>query len=120
MQYSLRQLQIFKEVARHLSYTRAAEVLHLTQPAVFAQVRQLESQIGHKLIDRLGKTLFLTDAGETVLTTAHAVLAEVENLDMRLAEMQAWRGGGCALPWCPRQNTIFRGASGHSTPIFPA
>jgi LysR family transcriptional regulator, low CO2-responsive transcriptional regulator len=93
MQYSLRQLQIFKEVARHLSYTRAAEGLHLTQPAVFAQVRQLEGQIGHKLIDRLGKTLFLTEAGETVLTTAHAVLAEVENLDMRLAQMQGLARG---------------------------
>ena len=97
MQYSLRQLQSFQEVARHLSYTRAAEVLHLTQPAVFAQVRQLEGQIGHKLIERLGKTLFLTDAGETVLTTAQAVLAEIENLEMRLAEMQGLARGRLRL-----------------------
>ena len=93
MKYSLRQLEIFQEVARHLSYTRAAEILHLTQPAVFAQVRQLEGQIGHKLIERLGKTLYLTNAGETVLATARTVLAEIENLDMRLAELQGLARG---------------------------
>ena len=47
-------MQIFQEVARQLSYTRAAEILNLTQPATFAQVRQLEDHLGHKLIERLG------------------------------------------------------------------
>lgn len=97
MKYSLRQLEIFQEVARHLSYTRAAEVLHLTQPAVFAQVRQLEGQIGHKLIERLGKTLYLTGAGETVLITARTVLAEIENLEMGLAELQGLARGRLRL-----------------------
>lgn len=97
MRYSLRQLQIFQEVARHLSYTRAAESLNLTQPAVFAQVRQLEDQTGHKLIERLGKTLFLTEAGETVLASAQRMLDEVANLDMRLAEMQGLARGRLRL-----------------------
>ena len=97
MRYSLRQLQIFQEVAQQLSYTRAAEVLHLTQPAVFAQVRQLEEQTGHKLIERMGKTLFLTEAGEVVLLSAQRILAEAEDLDMRLAELRGLARGRLRL-----------------------
>ncbi|MEL0438674.1 LysR family transcriptional regulator [Phycobacter sp. K97] len=97
MRYSLRQLQIFQEVAQHLSYTRAAEMLHLTQPAVFAQVRQLEDQTGHKLIERKGKTLFLTEAGETVLLSAQRILGEAEDLDMRLTELRGLARGRLRL-----------------------
>lgn len=97
MRYSLRQLQIFQEVAQHLSYTRAAEALHLTQPAVFAQVRQLEEQTGHKLIERMGKTLFLTEAGEVVLLSAQRMLGEAEDLDMRLAELRGMARGRLRL-----------------------
>jgi DNA-binding transcriptional LysR family regulator len=46
MHITFRQLQVFEAVARHLSYTRAAEELHLTQPAVSMQVKQLESSVG--------------------------------------------------------------------------
>lgn len=87
MRYSLRQMQIFREVAQQRSYTRAAESLHLTQPATFAQVRQLEDHLGHKLIERLGKTLHLTEAGGLVLQAAQRMLEEVDNLDMALAEL---------------------------------
>ena len=97
MRYSLRQLQIFQEVASQLSYTRAAETLHLTQPATFAQVRQLEEHVGHKLIERLGKTLFLTEAGEIVLKSAERMLEETDNLDMALAELQGLARGRLRL-----------------------
>lgn len=97
MRYSLRQLQIFQEVATQLSYTRAADILHLTQPAAFAQVRQLEEHIGHKLIERRGKTLFLTEAGTIVLHSARRMLEETENLDMALAEMQGLARGHLRL-----------------------
>jgi len=87
MRYSLRQIQIFREVALQLSYTRAADSLNLTQPATFAQVRQLEAHLGQKLIERLGKTLHLTEAGRLVLQSAQRMLEEVDNLDMALAEL---------------------------------
>lgn len=93
MQASFRQLQIFAAVARGLSYTRAAEELHLTQPAVFTQVRQLQDQLGAVLIERLGKRLYLTHAGETVLATAREVLGEMERLEMRLAELRGMAQG---------------------------
>lgn len=97
MRYSLRQMQIFQMVARELSYTRAAELLHLTQPACFAQVRQLEDNLGHKLVDRVGKTLFLTQAGEIALQTAERLLEEVDNLEMALAELQGLARGRLRL-----------------------
>ncbi len=93
MSASLRQLQIFQAVARDMSYTRAAEALHLTQPAVFTQVRQLEDQLGAGLIERLGKRLFLTEAGEVVLASAREILGELEQLDMRLAELRGLARG---------------------------
>lgn len=88
MRYSLRQFQIFHAVAQSLSYTRAAEALNLTQPAVFTQVRQLEHQLGSQLIDRIGKRLFLTEAGQVVEQTARDILHEVEKLDQSLADLR--------------------------------
>jgi DNA-binding transcriptional LysR family regulator len=93
MRFSLRQLHIFEAVARHLSYTRAAEELHLTQPAVFAQVKQLEDNIGLPLLDRIGKQLFLTDAGREVLATSRETVQAIEHLEMRLADMQGLKKG---------------------------
>ncbi len=93
MPASLRQLQIFQSVARHLSYTRAAEELHLTQPAVFTQVRQLEDQLGSPLIERLGRRLFLTEAGQVVLASAREVLGEIDRMEMRLAELRGMARG---------------------------
>jgi Transcriptional regulator len=97
MRYSLRQMQIFQAVADSLSYTRAAEVLHLTQPAVFAQVRELQEQVGQPLIERLGKRLYLTEAGQAVLDSARAILAEVEAMEMRLADLRGLARGRLKL-----------------------
>ncbi|WP_028025565.1 LysR family transcriptional regulator [Enterovibrio calviensis] len=67
MHLTLRQLNIFQAVATQSSYTRAAEELHLTQPAVSMQIKQLEDNIGLALFEQLGKSLFLTEAGEELL-----------------------------------------------------
>lgn len=97
MRFSLRQLTIFEAVARHLSYTRAAEELHLTQPAVFAQVKQLEEAIGLPLFERIGKQLYLTDAGREVLITSREAVEAIERLEMRLADMQGLKRGKLRL-----------------------
>lgn len=93
MRFSLRQLQIFEAVARHLSYTRAAEELHLTQPAVFTQVKQLEDAVGVPLLDRIGKQLHLNDAGREVLATSRETVQAIERLEMRLADLQGLKRG---------------------------
>ena len=93
MRFSLRQLHIFEAVARHLSYTRAAEELFLTQPAVFAQVKQLEEGVGLPLLERIGKQLFLTAAGREVLATSREAVQAIDRLEMRLADMQGLKKG---------------------------
>lgn len=97
MNVTLRQMQLFREVAAQLSYTRAAEALNLTQPAVFAQVRKMEDQLQTRLIERTGKDLHLTAAGKIVLDSASRVLDEMARLQMRLAEMQGLLRGRLSL-----------------------
>ena len=60
---TLRQFRVFEAVARNLSFTRAAEELHLSQPAVSMQVRGIEKILGLPLTEQFGKKIFLTEAG---------------------------------------------------------
>src|SRR5262245_24377500 len=59
---TLRQLKVFETAARHLSYSRAAEELHLTQPAVSTQLKLLQQHAGCRLFEQLGKKVYLTPA----------------------------------------------------------
>lgn len=97
MQPSLRQLKIFDSVARHLSYTRAAEELHLTQPAVFTQIKQLEETMGQALIERMGKKLYLSPAGREVQATGREMLDSLDRLEMRLSDLQGLKRGRLKL-----------------------
>ena len=71
-------LRTFLAVRRHLNYTRAAEEVFLTQPAVSRQVRQLEEKLGVRLFEQIGKSLHLTDAGETLAVEAEKLLGAIE------------------------------------------
>ena len=68
---TFRQLETFAEVARQQSFTRAAEALHLTQPAVSIQIRQIVETIGLPLFEQNGREIALAAAGEELLTTVH-------------------------------------------------
>jgi DNA-binding transcriptional LysR family regulator len=70
-------LETFLAVARTLNYTRAAGEVHLSQPAVSRQVRQLEAAFGARLFDLIGKRVHLTDAGRALVPAAERVLGEV-------------------------------------------
>jgi LysR family transcriptional regulator, low CO2-responsive transcriptional regulator len=94
---TVRQLQIFQAAARTLSFSRAAQLLHLTQPAVSMQIRQLEHFGGVELFERLGRRLQLTDAGEELVLHARAVLRALEDADDALAAMKGLRGGRVRL-----------------------
>ena len=93
MHLTLRQLQCFSAVAQNLSFTRAAEQLHLTQPAVSMQVRQLEQQTGIALTEQIGKKIYLTDAGEEVFRYARSILQQVDEMDDVLNKMKGLSGG---------------------------
>lgn len=89
MRYTLRQLELFSAVARCKSLTRAAEEVHLTQPAVSMQVRQLEESLGLPLFEPEGRGIRLTEAGREFAGHVEEVLERVENLDEIAAR---WRG----------------------------
>jgi len=81
---TLRQLQIFVVAARHLSYARAAEELHLTPPAISMQLKQLEDNVGLPLFERLGRGVALTQAGEMLVHHALRVLGEIKDAEANL------------------------------------
>lgn len=81
MHLTLRQLTLFEAVARHLSFTRAAEELHLSQPAVSMQIRQLEEAAGLPLFEKLGKTIYLTEAGREMYAYSRSVGQQLQELD---------------------------------------
>jgi len=86
--WTLQQFRLFEAVARHRSYTRAAEELHLTQPAVHIQVKRLEESMGLPLIELVGKKLLLTRAGEEVYVAALAVTSRLQVLADTLTDMK--------------------------------
>jgi LysR family transcriptional regulator, low CO2-responsive transcriptional regulator len=90
---TLRQLKVFESAARHLNYTRAAEELFLTQPAVSMQVKQLEESLGVALFEQLGKRLHLTEAGQEVLGYARGVTQQLDELESVLNRMKGLSGG---------------------------
>jgi len=74
----LRHLRYFVALAECLSFTRAAERVHVTQSTLSHQIRQLEEEVGRSLLDRIGKRVRLTEAGETFLGYASKALHEVD------------------------------------------
>lgn len=93
MHITLRQLQVFEAAARLGGYTRAAEALFMTQPAVSMQIRQLEEQAGMPLFDQIGKKVHLTDAGRVLYRHAQTILEKVGALQLELEELRGVRRG---------------------------
>lgn len=90
---TLRQMKVFEAVARHLNYTRAAEELFLTQPAVSMQVKQLESALGVALFEQLGKRIHLTEAGKEALSYSRTITQQLDELEGVLNRIKGLSGG---------------------------
>ena len=82
-----RRLQVFLAVAKHLNFTRAAEALFMSQPAVTFQIKQLEDLYRTRLFERRQGNISLTPAGELVLSYAEKIMALSDELDSRMGEM---------------------------------
>jgi DNA-binding transcriptional LysR family regulator len=90
---TLRQLKLFDAVARHLSFSRAAEELHLTQPAVSTQIGKLEEHAGNALFEQFGKKIYLTAAGTELLQISRAIILQFEQAESAMAQFKGVRGG---------------------------
>ena len=88
-----RRLQVFHAVAKHLSFTKAAEALFMTQPAVTFQIRQLEEHFNTRLFDRAHGRIALTPAGQVALEYAERILGMSAELDTRLKEISGHVAG---------------------------
>ncbi|HBF38948.1 MAG TPA: hypothetical protein DDW50_16730 [Firmicutes bacterium] len=100
------QLQTFRLVAAHRSFSQAAAELHLTQPAVTQQIKHLESEIGELLLDRSGRNLGLTPAGEVFLTYTHQILNLTEQAVATVRQYSDQKGKLSIA--AGTTNTIFR------------
>ncbi len=94
---TFRQLKVFEAVASHLSFSRAAEELHLTQPAVSMQVQALADQAGLPLFEQMGKKIFLTSAGEELLRHARRIAQQLREADEAVAAIRGAKGGRLIL-----------------------
>src|SRR4051812_43359662 len=87
---TLRQLKVFEAVARLLSFSRAAEELHLTQPAVSTQIKRLEDHAGNALFEQFGKKIYLTPAGAELLQISRTIIQQFEDAEHAMTQ---FRGG---------------------------
>jgi LysR family cyn operon transcriptional activator len=92
-QIELRHLRYFLAVAEAAHFTRAAAKLHVTQPTLSHQIRQLEGQLNLTLFDRVGRRVKLTAAGETLLPHARKVLRELDRAQAALGELHGLKRG---------------------------
>ncbi len=97
MRVTLRQLQVFEAVARLQSYTRAAEILHLSQPAVSMQVKQLEESIGLPVFEQVGKKIHLTTAGREMYFYSQRIRSLLDEAETVIEELKGVQSGRLAI-----------------------
>ena len=90
---TLRQLKVFESVARNLSFSRAAEELYLTQPAVSMQIKQLEDSVDLPLFEQIGKRIYLTDAGHELYHYSRGISQQLADMELALDELKGLERG---------------------------
>lgn len=95
--YTIRQIDTFLEVARYASVSLAADKLHVSQPAVSMQLRQLEEAMGVPLVEQIGRKIRLTDAGQDFHQYAIAAVSQLKQLEDAMAERRGIKKGRVEL-----------------------
>ncbi len=97
MNLTFRQLKLLEAVARNSSFTRASEELHLTQPAVSTQIKQLEQEVGMPLFEQMGKKIFLTEAGREMVAFSRDIAQQFRDIESVLDDMKGVKRGTLSL-----------------------
>jgi DNA-binding transcriptional LysR family regulator len=93
----VRDLEVFLSVAKHLNFTRAGEEVNLSQPSVSVRIRQLESELGVKLFEQLGKRVGLTEAGSLLIPHARRVITAIQDAKHAIDELQGLERGSLRI-----------------------
>jgi DNA-binding transcriptional LysR family regulator len=93
MNYTLHQLQIFVEVVRFKSITKAAASMHMTQPALSIQLKNFQQQFEHPLIEIIGKKLYVTDLGNSIVEIAETILNQAQEIKYKTKEYEGLLSG---------------------------
>ncbi|MEZ1319642.1 transcriptional regulator CynR, partial [Pseudomonas fluorescens] len=104
-----RHIQYFLAVAEHLSFTKAAAALHVSQPALSQQVKQLEEILGAQLFDRSGRTTRLTDAGDVYLVYARRAYQELREAQSAIHDVSDLSRGSLRVAVTPTFTTYLVG-----------
>lgn len=94
---TLRQLQVFEAISRHQSFSRAADELHLTQPTVSMQVKKLSDILEIELFEKIGRKIYLTEAGEALLEAVELVLSSLSIAEQKINHIKGFAGGTVKL-----------------------
>jgi len=97
MHITFRQLTVLEAVARNLSFTKAADELHLTQPAVSMQIKQIEESIGLPLFEQIGKKVFLTEAGNEMYNYCRAIQQQLEEAEHVIENLKGVKQGRLSI-----------------------
>jgi len=103
----LRHLRYFKVVAEMQHFRRAAEKLHITQPALSNQIKKLEDELGTKLFIRIGRNVKLSETGELVLSCTHRILNEAELLKEAVSDIELGQSGSLKLGVLQSINALY-------------
>lgn len=120
MHITLRQFRIFEAVARHLSITQAARELHLSQPAVSMQIRQMENQVGLPLYEQLGRKIYLTQAGEELFHYSRAIGQLLDEAGDVIEQLKGARSGRLKIAVASTANYFIPTLLGVFHERFPA
>ena len=93
MNITFRQLEVFEVVARLLSYTKASKELHLSQPAVSMQIKQLEENVGLPLLEQVGRKTYLTEAGREMYHYCRTIAQQLEEAGEVLEQLKGLKSG---------------------------
>ena len=93
MNLTFRQLEVFEVVARLLSYTKASKELHLSQPAVSMQIKQLEENVGLALFEKIGRKTYLTEAGQEMYHYCRTIAQQLDEADEVLEQLKGLKTG---------------------------
>ena len=103
----IRALRYFVELVREKSFTRASEKLFVTQPTISKMIRSIEEELGQPLLNREGHSFTLTDSGQVLFAHGQLILAQMQQLEAELADLQSLQHGRLALGIPPMVGHVY-------------